>query len=317
MTLDALQTSCCLGLAWGDVAWALCVGCGIAGFVFGALVAAFAMRRRLVSRERRTLAAERRAQQAERLAELGSMTSGLAHEIKNPLSTVVLNAQLLGEEIADSELPEDSKQRLARRADALGREANRLRDILTDFLRFAGRIKLDPESQDIRPIVEEIADFFVPQSDRNGVVQRVELPSEPLVARFDRDLLKQAVLNLLINAVQAMAEQPPARPRELILRVERSGPRAGAASDQSSEVRIHVIDTGPGIEASRRDAIFRPYMTSKPGGTGLGLATTRRIVEEHGGRIQLWTEPGKGSDFTICLPVDGPRATADAEPRER
>jgi signal transduction histidine kinase len=277
------------------------------------------LRRRLLSRERRTLAAERRAQQAERLAELGSMTSGLAHEIKNPLSTLGLNAQLLGEEIGESELPEENKQRLARRVEALGREAERLRNILNDFLRFAGRIRLDPAPADVRAVLDELADFFLPQAAKHGVIQRVELPPAPVIANVDVGLLKQAVLNLLINAVQAMAGQAPDRPRELILRLEEVRERGPSAPERSGEpcdeVRIHVIDTGPGIEPARRDAIFRPYMTSKPGGTGLGLATTRRIVEEHGGRVQLWSEIGKGSDFTICLAAGGAkRENAAAAP---
>lgn len=279
------------------------------GLALGALAAVLMLRTRLASRERRAIAAERRAQQAERLAELGSMTSGLAHEIKNPLSTVVLNAQLVGEEIGDSELPDDAKQRLMRRVDALGREATRLRDILTDFLRFAGRMKLDPHPQNLCAIVDELADFFQPQCDQHGVTMRLQLPAEAVIAPADGALLKQAVLNLLINAVQAMAEQPSDRPRELMLRVEAveipADPtkRGEAAMPAHREARVHVIDTGPGIDQARRDAIFRPYMTSKPGGTGLGLATTRRIIEEHGGRVQLWSEVGKGSDFTLVLPM--------------
>jgi signal transduction histidine kinase len=282
----------------------LVVAALLVGGALGALAAAFALRARLASRERRAIAAERRAQQAERLAELGSMTSGLAHEIKNPLSTVVLNAQLVGEEITDSELPETTKQRLLRRVDALGREATRLRDILTDFLRFAGRMKLDPAERDLRTLVDELADFFAPQAEQAGVIQRVELPQEPVVASIDAGLVKQAVLNLLINAVQAMSQQPPERPRELMIRVEKgSAPQQPGSAAPPIEARIHVIDTGPGIDPSRHDAIFRPYMTNKPGGTGLGLATTRRIVEEHGGRVQLWSEVGKGSDFTLVLPL--------------
>lgn len=290
-----------------DAVWIL--ACLLIGFALGAIGATLALRTRVASRERRMLAAERRAQQAERLAELGSMTSGLAHEIKNPLSTVVLNAQLVGEEITDSELPEDAKQRLMRRVDALGREAARLRDILTDFLRFAGRMKLDPHPQDLCAIVDELADFFQPQCEQHGVTQRLQVPTEAVVAPVDAALLKQAVLNLLINAVQAMAEQPADRPRELMLRVEEvavpaePSKRGEAPTPAHREARIHVIDTGPGIDQARRDAIFRPYMTSKPGGTGLGLATTRRIVEEHGGRVQLWSELGKGSDFTLVLPM--------------
>lgn len=274
----------------------------LAGTVLGVGATALALRARLAARDRRAVVAERNAQRAERLAELGSMTSGLAHEIKNPLSTVVLNAQLVAEEIAESELPEETRGRLLRRVDALGREATRLRDILADFLRFAGRMRLDPSRRDLRRIVEEVADFFLPQSERHGVIQRVEIPDEEIVASVDEGLLKQAILNLMLNAVQAMAlraaDDGAARPRELILRLARE-----SAAAEPAEVRIHVIDTGPGIEATRRDAIFRPYMTDKPGGTGLGLATTRRIVEEHGGRIRLWSEPGRGSDFAICLPA--------------
>ncbi len=282
---------------------------GVAGALVGALVAARGFRMRLAAREAQAIDAERRAQQAERLAELGSMTSGLAHEIKNPLSTVVLNAQLVSEEISDSELPEDAKQRTLRRVDALSREATRLRDILADFLRFAGRMKLDPKPQDLCAIVDELADFFQPQCDQHGVTQRLQLPDAPVIASVDTGLLKQAVLNLLINAVQAMASQPPERPRELMLRVEEVAVPAEThtasreAMPERREARIHIIDTGPGIDLARRDAIFRPYMTNKPGGTGLGLATTRRIIEEHGGRVQLWSEVGKGSDFTLVLPV--------------
>lgn len=237
------------------------------------------------------------------------MTSGLAHEIKNPLSTVVLNAQLVAEELAESPLDDETKQRLTRRVETLGREATRLRDILADFLRFAGRMKLDPHPQSLCAIVDELADFFQPQCDQHGVTQRLQLPETPVVANVDTGLLKQAVLNLLINAVQAMASQPPERPRELMLRVEEVVVPAEKhdpdreAKPEHREARIHVIDTGPGIDPARRDAIFRPYMTNKPGGTGLGLATARRIIEEHGGRVQLWSEVGKGSDFTIVLPV--------------
>ena len=98
--------------------------------------------------EKRARRAERRAKDAERLAELGSMTGGLAHEIKNPLSTIGLNAQLLAESISESTLPQDQKERLVRRLDTLGRETERLRGILTDFLQFAGRMKLDPQPRD-------------------------------------------------------------------------------------------------------------------------------------------------------------------------
>ncbi len=252
--------------------------------------------------ERRISEAERRARAAERLAELGSMTGGLAHEIKNPLSTIGLNAQLLAEEISESDLPEAQRDRLVRRVDALNREASRLRDILTDFLRFAGRVKIDPHLCELNRLVEELADFFHPQADQAGVLLRTDLSKTPIQASVDESLLKQAVLNLMINAAQAMGDSPGPR-GELILRTE----------GDDSEVRLHVIDTGPGIPAEKLESIFLPYVSYKSGGTGLGLPTTRRIVEEHGGRLSVHSEVGRGSDFIIHLPLRSPGATTESQ----
>ena len=262
--------------------------------------------------ETRARRAERRARDAERLAELGSMTGGLAHEIKNPLSTIGLNAQLLSESISESDLPPEQRDRLVRRLETLGRETERLRGILTDFLQFAGRMKLDPQPRDLNRLVDELSDFFHPQAQQGGVVLRTQSPGEPVIARVDEGLLKQAVLNLMLNATQAMSGgggaiasrpagsgQASASNGELILRVERD----------DHEARIHVIDTGPGIEPSKADQVFRPYVTGRQGGTGLGLPTARRIVQEHGGELTLHSEVGKGSDFTIHLPLgDAPTA---------
>jgi signal transduction histidine kinase len=251
--------------------------------------------------ERRARDAERRARDAERLAELGSMTGGLAHEIKNPLSTIGLNAQLLAEGLREAELPAEQRERLLRRLDALSREAERLRGILTDFLQFAGRIKLDPQPRDLVQVVDELSDFFHPQCAQAEVVLRTQLPRQPVVARVDEALLKQALLNLMINAVQAMRHEEQSgdgtasggQRGELILRLE----------SDADESRIHVIDTGPGIPPQQIEAIFRPYVSYKSGGTGLGLPTSRRIIEEHGGRLTVESAPGRGSDFVIHLPV--------------
>jgi signal transduction histidine kinase len=278
--------------------------------------------------EQRARRAERRARDAERLAELGSMTGGLAHEIKNPLSTIGLNAQLLAESIGESDLPHEQRERLIRRLDTLSREIERLRSILTDFLQFAGRMKLDPQPRDLGRLVEELSDFFHPQAAQHGIVMRTQLPREPVMAKVDEGLMKQAILNLMLNATQAMsasgqrsavggqragaADDEPrlnAESRrqnaELILRVEggRGQGGRGQAGGDDGEACIHVIDTGPGIEPSKLNDIFRPYFTTRPGGTGLGLPTTRRIVHEHGGELTVHSEPGKGTDFTIHLPT--------------
>jgi len=270
----------------------------LVGGALGALAVAGASRlivRRAVTRAR---AAERRMRAAERQSEAASMTRGLAHEIRNPLSTIGLNAQLLAEGIAELDLDESERARLGRRVEALAREAERLRGILVDFLEFAGELRLEPGPGDLNTVVEELVDFFLPQAQSQGVRLRAETAPAPLRASFDAPHLKQAVLNLMLNAVQAMGAAPADRAKELILRTERAHD-----AGRRPVVRLHVIDTGPGIDGPTRDRLFDPYFTTKPGGTGLGLPTARRIIEGMGGRIELHSEPGRGSDFTITLPA--------------
>ena len=239
---------------------------------------------------KRTAEARKRAQTSERMAEIGNMTSGLAHEIKNPLSTVGLNAQLLTEDIEHLDAPESEKNRITKRLGSLSREVERLRGILDDFLQFAGRMKLHKEEVDLREILGELEDFYHPQCDTERVVVRMQLPDHPVVANVDASLLKQAILNLLINATHAMegSEQ-----KELMIRLETN----------RDEAQIHIIDTGKGIESERIDEIFQPYVSSKRGGTGLGLPTTMRIAQEHGGYITVNSTVGQGSDFIVCVPL--------------
>ncbi len=270
------------------------------GFILGIIVMLPVMRGMLRRGQYRARLAERRARDAERLAELGSMTGGLAHEIKNPLSTIGLNAQLLGESISESDLPDDQRERLLRRLESLSREVERLTDILNDFLQFAGRMKLDPQKCDLVKIVDELSDFFHPQCNKANVRLRVQLADEPVPVNVDEGLLKQALLNLMINATQAMAFQKGQKDADgsdgaagdLILHVE----------GDEKEARVRVIDTGPGIESEKLEEIFHPYVSHKLGGTGLGLSTARRIVEEHGGRLAAHSEVGRGSEFVIYLP---------------
>jgi signal transduction histidine kinase len=274
--------------------------------------------------------AERRARTAERMAVIGSMTAGLAHEIKNPLSTIGLNAQLLEEAIAELPLDESLASRVRSRIKAMRREADRLRDILADFLAFAGNIRVEAVEVNLNQLIEELADFFTPEAQRHGVRVRVEHPQSDVIAVVDPRLIKQAVLNLMLNAVQAIAAAKADRGEtassatrapagELIIRLERGDERSagnaragsartGAARPRSSshagpDVRIHVIDTGPGIDPETRQRMFNPYFTTKAGGSGLGLPTARRLIEEHGGSIDVHSQPGYGSDFVISIPV--------------
>ena len=258
---------------------------------------------------RRVRAAERRARSAERLAELGATTSGLAHEIKNPLSTIGLNAQLLGEAIADLAVPEDAKGPLVRRIGVLTREVERLRGILTDFLSYAGELHLSRESVDVNAVVDELIDFFAPQASKNGVQLRADLARGRLEASVDVAAIKQAVLNLMLNAVQAMTPRtgtpgPAAGPKELIIRTRVDAAPGQERDGVGRQVTIEVIDTGPGIAREAMASIFKPYFTTKAGGTGLGLPMTRRIVEAHGGRIEVHSEAGRGTAFRVVLPGD-------------
>ena len=305
---------------------------GIAVGVLLAVPVAAVWSRRTIRRVRHL---ERRARTAERLAEVGALTSGLAHEIKNPLSTINLNAQLLQEDLVDlragltegvsqampgagGQSPDllDQIQRLDRRFGTVRREAQRLRDILEDFLRFAGRIKLDRVPTDLRALVDELADFFEPQARAAGIRLRRQYAEagadDELVASVDPGLIKQAMLNLLINAVQAMTEaretgEPNGGADELILRIER------ARHLGTEELHLHVTDTGPGISENDLPQIFAPYFTTKRSGTGLGLPTARRIAEEHGGRLLVHPAPAQGTDFALALPTTAATSATSAE----
>ncbi|HTW94945.1 MAG TPA: ATP-binding protein [Tepidisphaeraceae bacterium] len=249
-----------------------------------AIAVAFATRRL----RRRLTEAQNTARHAERLAELGTLTGGLAHEIKNPLSTIGLNLQLLGEDI-DPSTP--GYERLQHRLGTVLRETNRLRDILEDFLRYAGKLELDLRPVDLNPLLEEMVDFFAPQAQVQRVQLRLRPNPTPLMVRADPKILKQAILNLMLNAVQAMPEGG-----ELIL----------SAGQLDGKASLSVIDTGPGMTPEVLHRIFEAYYSTKKAGTGLGLAMARRIVEEHGGALSVRSEVGKGSDFTITLPLATP-----------
>ncbi len=256
------------------------------GFLFGSLLMLLFAAAVGVWFHRRAAMLERRAVQAERLAEIGSLTGGLAHEIKNPLSTVQLNLQLLREDL----MPENpSYSRLVSRLDTVHRETTRLREILDDFLRYAGRIELDKRPTELNGLLEELIDFFAPQAQLQRVQLRLKKHLTPLVVNVDPRLVKQAVLNLLINGLQAIPEGGG----EVILSLTVGGKHAV----------IDVIDTGTGIPPEQIANIFTAYYTTKKHGTGIGLAMARRIAEEHGGKIGVRSDVGKGSDFWMALPM--------------
>ena len=236
---------------------------------------------------RRYTRLQARARHAERLAELGTLTGGLAHEIKNPLSTVQLNLQLLREDLDPTH---STFSRLSSRLATVQKETGRLRDILDDFLRYAGKMEIDRKPTDVGRVLEDLVDFYAPQAQLQRVQLRVRRNDGPIIAKLDEKLIKQAILNLMINALQAM----PREGGEIIL----------SARLEDRRLVIDIIDTGQGMSPEVRNKIFDAYYSTKSGGTGLGLAISRRIVEEHGGKISVRSEPGKGSVFSLELPTD-------------
>ena len=261
-------------------------------------------------RPRKQRREQERVERLRQLAEMGKLAAGLAHELKNPLSTLKLNLQLLEEDLAT--LPGGAGQRNITRLATLKREADRLRQTLDDFLRYAGRLELRQETVSLNAIVEELVDFLLPQAQAHRVRVHTSLAKENLHCRLDVNLFKQALLNLLLNALQAMP-----------------GERAGGEGDAGEllvqtvpgkdSAILYVSDTGVGIPSENIPRIFDAYFTTKKGGTGLGLPTTRRIIEEHGGHITVQSEPGKGTSFRVELPLaSGPNivaASSVANPR--
>jgi len=279
---------------------------GLAVGVLLAVLPAAIVARRWTRRARRL---EQRARGAERLAELGTLTGGLAHEIKNPLSTVSVNVQLIQEDLAQlaDELPTETGEhlrRIDRRFDSLNRETQRLGDILKDFLQFAGRVKLECSATNVNNLIDELCDFFLPQAQAANVRLRTQFDTASPMVNIDRDLFKQAMLNLMINACQAMTDarhnsQRGGQEDELIIRTQQQ-----RGFGQLPELLVHVIDTGPGMAPKVVATIFHPYMSTKKSGTGLGLPTARRIIEEHGGSLTCHSEPQRGTDFVIALPLE-------------
>jgi len=263
------------------VSWYILIGALLGGPLW-ILITVAASRR--IWRSARRL--RRRSHGHDMLVEIGQLAGGLAHEIKNPLSTINVNLQLLGEDL--DRLDPDEHGRTLRRLKNVQQEVERLRRILEQFLQFARRYELSRETTDLRQLVEELSDFFVAQAEASGVLMRTVLPDEPATVSIDVRLFKQALLNLMINAVQAMPDGG-----ELLTRLET---RRGQAV-------IEIIDTGPGMDKEKCGRVFDAYYSTKEGGSGLGLPTTRRIVHEHGGTIQVESEPGKGTRFVIALPL--------------
>jgi two-component system nitrogen regulation sensor histidine kinase GlnL len=235
---------------------------------------------------------EEQVRRADRLAGLGVLAAGVAHEVRNPLVGIRAAAQLLEKE---QDFPSNLREFTA----MIIRQVDRLNRIVDDLLAFAGTRELRREPCNVNQILEEALrlEEAMLQAGRIAVVRRYD-PEVPVVAG-DPDRLLQVFLNLVRNGAEAMADTGG----ELTVRTrfERVSPQVGG---QAAAV-LEVADRGPGIAPEAERQLFNPFFTTKASGTGLGLPISVRIVEEHGGTIEVQSRSGGGTTFRVLLPLAG------------
>lgn len=225
----------------------------------------------------------------QRLAQLGTLLAGFAHEVRNPLSTIGLNLQLVLEDFREPETPRD--KRTQKRLATVQVEVKRLQKILEEFLGFARAPEPKLVPVDLNAKLHALVEFHDPEMRDAGISLRFYPGLGVGLVPLDWDHLQAAVGNLLRNAKDATPSGG-----EVLLSTLREG---GA-------VVLRVTDTGAGIATDVQPRIFDPYFSTKKAGTGLGLPTVRRVVEEHGGTVTMQSEVGKGTQFSLRLPAAMP-----------
>jgi two-component system, NtrC family, sensor histidine kinase HydH len=228
---------------------------------------------------------EERIRRMERFLSLGTLASGLHHEIKNPLTALSIHVQLLEKRLREP----DQKKRVDELLGVVKSEVMRLNGVLESFRDFASLRRLVIRPAGVHELLDEVVHLVRPQAEGQHVdltLKRPEVnfPRVPL----DAEKIKQAVLNLVINALEAMPEGG-----DLVL----------GASASNGELVVDVTDTGPGIPPEIQKDLFKPYFSTKDRGTGMGLALTEKLVGQHGGRIDLRTSPS-GTTFSIVIPLE-------------
>ncbi len=227
-----------------------------------------------------------------RLAAIGRLTSGVAHEVKNPINAIVVHLEVLRQKL--HQVDPDTR----RHVDVIGSEIQRLDRVVQTLVDFTRPVELRLADHDLRRIVEDVLMLAAPEAEGLGVVFERHLGEGPLPVKVDADLVKQAVLNIVLNGVQAMPQ---------------GGALAVAAGRSDSEAWIEVHDQGGGIPAEIRDKIFNLYFTTKKAGSGIGLAMTYRVMQLHNGSVEFDSRQGEGTTFRLHLPL---AAAHDQPPAE-
>jgi signal transduction histidine kinase len=221
---------------------------------------------------------------ARRLTAINSLTGRVAHEIKNPLNSIALRLEMLRARV--SEESPDSEGEFA----ILSEEITRLDRVVRTFLDFNRPVQLVLEEVNVGESAADILNLLEPEATQKGIQISLDQPPEPVLVRADSDLLRQAILNIAVNGLEAMEGGG-----HLSIRVEKN----------RETCLIRIQDTGPGIPPALRDKIFQLYYTTKPKGSGIGLAMTFRAVQLHGGTIDVEGDKGKGTTFRVTLPLAG------------
>lgn len=227
---------------------------------------------------------EQRLRRMERYAGLGSLATGLQHEIKNPLSALSLHVQLLDEALVEQSSTKEIDEMLG----VIRTEINRLASVLEGFRDYASMSEPGRSAVDLSALIKKLVRFIGPQAEQQQVKIEVHLPEEKLPdMQADSVHIDQVLLNLALNALQAMPD---------------SGTLSISLSREGEWYRIDVSDTGKGIPIEFRERIFDPYFTTRNEGTGMGLALCEKIVRQHDGTIELSTG-SSGTTFTVLLPL--------------
>lgn len=213
-----------------------------------------------------------------------TLAAGVAHEVRNPLNSVQINLTILEQEL-QALLPDRQSHVFAVLGKIAG-EIKRLDDFVSEFLRFARAPRLNLERLALRPLLTDLVAFMTPECSKKGVALSLEL-SGPESAWVDGFELKQALLNLVLNALEAT----PAGGHVVV-----------RASGERRRFVVEVIDDGEGMSPDVKDKALTPFFTTREEGTGLGLALVRRIVEQHGGSVDLSSRPGGGTTVTLVFP---------------
>ncbi len=225
-----------------------------------------------------------------RLASISRLTGGVAHEIKNPLNSIALHLEVLKATLGDQ------GREAEREIEIISNEITRLDRVVKTFLDFTKPVDLHLTDVEAVELAQEVATLVAPEAAKRNTQVVVDSDPAPVELEADRDLLKQAVLNVVMNAVEAMKSGG-----RLEISVRRSG----------SDCVFSVADQGAGIPPGARDKIFNLYFTTKDKGSGIGLAMTFRVVQLHNGTIDFASEPGKGTTFWLRLPAREPKAAAE------